>query len=467
MGKIVKYCAACDESFAEKFAFCPGCGQQMTAFEMNPLTKAETSITEAPTAVETTETLKAAAPEIETDAPIAAPVLSEEPFNDVPETGKFFTVHPLKTAENIKAADNPIVEETPVETIEPEIELEPEPKVFAATAAASGNGNSFQTAQEIPAAKFNSNTKSPDDGYNITVIEEKNVGQRNGLLLGTMVLMSAIVLGATIYSLFNKDFIVGSIDQDNPFYVTAIEDVPPPIDEQPPPVKSKDEGGGGGGGGKEEPEPASKGRLVSQSEKPITPPSVNIPQLKDPSIPIIQETQGKIKRPITEERAGLPGSDNLNPSNGMGRGGGIGSGQGTGIGGGLGTGEGNGIGSGSGNGRGTGTGNGNGPGDSAPPPPPSRPPEPVGPTEGVKIISKPKPPYTDSARQNQVTGVVRLRVTFTANGQIGSVAPVSGLPYGLTEQAIAAAKQIRFEPAKKNGVPQTSVRVIEYSFSIF
>ncbi len=37
MGKIVKYCAACDESFAEKFGFCPNCGQAMTAFEMNPL----------------------------------------------------------------------------------------------------------------------------------------------------------------------------------------------------------------------------------------------------------------------------------------------------------------------------------------------------------------------------------------------------------------------------------------------
>jgi TonB family protein len=63
--------------------------------------------------------------------------------------------------------------------------------------------------------------------------------------------------------------------------------------------------------------------------------------------------------------------------------------------------------------------------------------------------------------------VVRLRVTFLASGQIGSVSPVSGLSYGLTEQAIAAAKQIRFEPAKVNGVPQTVTKQIEYSFSIY
>ena len=37
MGKIVKFCNACEEGFAEKFGFCPNCGAQLTAFEMNPL----------------------------------------------------------------------------------------------------------------------------------------------------------------------------------------------------------------------------------------------------------------------------------------------------------------------------------------------------------------------------------------------------------------------------------------------
>ncbi len=476
MGKIVKYCAACDESFAEKFAFCPGCGQAMTAFEMNPL-NGETKISEAPTAVEIAETIQTSEPESRADVPIAPPVsLESAPGEEIPATAadrKFYTVQPIKTAAvddsviNEPAVEDSIAEEASVQENVPENDFEPETKTFAAAGNSGSNGNVYQTLPNDAQAGFGNSANAPKGGYNITVIEEKNVGRRNGLLLGTMVLISTIVLGATVYSLFSKDFLVGAIDQGNPLYVTAIDDVPPPIDEQPPPVKSKKDGGGGGGGGKDEPEEASKGRLVSQSDKPINPPDAKLPQLTNPDIKIIQETQGKIKRPITEERAGLPGSDNLNPSNGNGRGGGIGSGQGTGMGGGLGTGEGNGIGSGSGNGRGTGIGNNSGGGtenDPKPPPPPS---VPVGPTEGVKIISKPKPPYTDSARQNQVTGVVRLRVTFTANGQIGSVAPVSGLPYGLTEQAIAAAKQIRFEPAKKNGQPIASTRVIEYSFSIF
>jgi hypothetical protein len=71
MGKIVKYCAACDESFAEKFAFCPNCGQAMSAFEMNPLTGAETKVSDAPVAG--VESAKEVESEIKSDVPIAAP----------------------------------------------------------------------------------------------------------------------------------------------------------------------------------------------------------------------------------------------------------------------------------------------------------------------------------------------------------------------------------------------------------
>jgi TonB family protein len=87
--------------------------------------------------------------------------------------------------------------------------------------------------------------------------------------------------------------------------------------------------------------------------------------------------------------------------------------------------------------------------------------------EPLQIISKPRANYTDAARQNQVQGTVALRVVFTASGQIGSVSPVKSLSDGLTEQAIAAAKEIKFEPAKKNGVPQTVTKQVQYSFTIY
>jgi len=84
-----------------------------------------------------------------------------------------------------------------------------------------------------------------------------------------------------------------------------------------------------------------------------------------------------------------------------------------------------------------------------------------------RILSKPRANYTDMARQNAVEGIVRLRVTFLASGEIGSVSPVSALPYGLTEQAITAARNIKFEPAQKNGVAVSVTKLIEYSFTLY
>lgn len=85
----------------------------------------------------------------------------------------------------------------------------------------------------------------------------------------------------------------------------------------------------------------------------------------------------------------------------------------------------------------------------------------------IKIILKPKPPYTDAARESQITGAVRLRVTFLASGGIGSVSIVNALPFGLTEQAIASAKKLVFIPAKRNGKTISMVKIVEYAFSIY
>ena len=88
-------------------------------------------------------------------------------------------------------------------------------------------------------------------------------------------------------------------------------------------------------------------------------------------------------------------------------------------------------------------------------------------TTGLNILDKPRPIYTDAARENGVQGTVTLRVTFNANGTIGSIVAISGLPHGLTEQAIAAAKNIKFEPIKRNGVAQTTSKQIAYSFILY
>ena len=85
----------------------------------------------------------------------------------------------------------------------------------------------------------------------------------------------------------------------------------------------------------------------------------------------------------------------------------------------------------------------------------------------MKIISKPQAKYNDAGRTNGVQGSVRLKITLLANGSVGSITPVTRLPHGLTEQAIAAARQLRFEPKKVNGIPQATIVTIDYSFSIY
>ena len=88
-------------------------------------------------------------------------------------------------------------------------------------------------------------------------------------------------------------------------------------------------------------------------------------------------------------------------------------------------------------------------------------------TSPLKIMAKPKAQYTDEARTSNVQGTIRLKITLLADGEVGNITPLNRLPYGLTEQAIAAAKQIKFEPRRVNGVPQSSIVTFEYSFTIY
>lgn len=85
----------------------------------------------------------------------------------------------------------------------------------------------------------------------------------------------------------------------------------------------------------------------------------------------------------------------------------------------------------------------------------------------LRILAKPKPSYVDLARVYEISGVVRLRVTFLKSGQVGEVIPAKKLPFGLTEMAIKAARGIRFEPAYINGEPVSLIKLVEYTFTIY
>ena len=77
-----------------------------------------------------------------------------------------------------------------------------------------------------------------------------------------------------------------------------------------------------------------------------------------------------------------------------------------------------------------------------------------------------KPEYTDAARQAGINGSVVLQLSLDEQGRVVSARTVSGLPNGLTENAIAAAKDSTFAPATVNGKPSKSVGTITYNFKI-
>lgn len=230
--------------------------------------------------------------------------------------------------------------------------------------------------------------------------------------------------------------------------------------------------GGGGGGGREDPKPASFGKVPEGSldipqivaPNPKPPPPTKDPLLVVPTLDADPLLIPRDNRPIPY---GDNKSTSTDPSSGPGKGGGIGDGTGAGVGpgegGGYGPGRGGNVGGGDRNLGGGGPGGGGGgkevdynkifKGSEV--------------TSKVRILSKPEPPYTEEARKNQITGTVILVAVFSASGQVTSIRPVSGLPNGLTEKAIAAARQIRFVPAQKDGRPVSMYYRIEYNFNLY
>jgi TonB family protein len=86
-------------------------------------------------------------------------------------------------------------------------------------------------------------------------------------------------------------------------------------------------------------------------------------------------------------------------------------------------------------------------------------------TKPVRLHA-PAPQYTEAARANRTQGSVILRVLVNEDGNVTAVRIVRGLPDGLTEQAIDAARRSKFKPAMKDGKAVTYWAVLEMTFNI-
>ena len=226
---------------------------------------------------------------------------------------------------------------------------------------------------------------------------------------------------------------------------------------------------GGGGGGREEALPAQMGKIPPPSPIPAAIPK--LPPLTPPTLPVGgSDIDPALYKNLPYDRYGDPRSKSTDPSNGPGTGGGMGTGKGSGTGegenAGFGPGRGGNMGGGDKNLGGGGSGGGTGNNGEAP----------IDynrifaareVTQKARILSKPEPQYTEEARKNQVSGTVVLRAVFSSSGQVTGIRAVSGLPYGLTEKAIAAARNIRFTPAMKDGRAVSQHIQIEYNFNLY
>jgi TonB family protein len=85
----------------------------------------------------------------------------------------------------------------------------------------------------------------------------------------------------------------------------------------------------------------------------------------------------------------------------------------------------------------------------------------------ARLIKKPEPMYTEKARGKQITGTVVLKCIFAADGRVTNIRVIAGLPYGLTERAIEAARKIQFVPATKDGKNVSMWMQLEYNFNLY
>jgi periplasmic protein TonB len=87
-------------------------------------------------------------------------------------------------------------------------------------------------------------------------------------------------------------------------------------------------------------------------------------------------------------------------------------------------------------------------------------------TTPVEILSKPRPAYTAEARSLQLEGEVLLEIRFAASGNTRCLRVIRGLGHGLDESAIAAAREIRFRPARQDGSTIDSDAIVHIQFQL-
>ena len=80
----------------------------------------------------------------------------------------------------------------------------------------------------------------------------------------------------------------------------------------------------------------------------------------------------------------------------------------------------------------------------------------------VKILDKPEPKFSRNERGRYKHGVITLSAIFCGSGKVTDIKLKEGLTPGLNENAIEAARLIKFVPAEKDGAKVSQSLFLEY-----
>ena len=83
-------------------------------------------------------------------------------------------------------------------------------------------------------------------------------------------------------------------------------------------------------------------------------------------------------------------------------------------------------------------------------------------------VTRASPTYTAQAMRARAQGIITVECVVEPNGECGDVRIVRGFtpPFGLDEQALAAARRWRFRPGMRGGEPVPVLVNLEIEFNI-
>ncbi len=250
--------------------------------------------------------------------------------------------------------------------------------------------------------------------------------RRSEFLAVVLIVVVSILLGSWTYSLFAKDYGMGS---DGLNLTSLVAPVPVADDEPPPKPEEKQP--------EKQPDVDIRKELIQNiMSSPVKPPpEINtaksqIQAMRLNTMTALGDKNSDTGARVEQGRAGVVESGGT---------GGLSTGTGTAP---------------------TGSGD-----DDAPPPPPKPKPKTI--SGGVlngKATSLPKPGYPPAAKAIRASGAVSVQVLIDESGRVVSASAVSGHPL-LRAAAVSAAQGARFSPTLLSGQPVKVSGVITYNFT--